>query len=152
MTSFSSHSTEETVRLGHTFALSLKRGDVVAFVGELGTGKTHFITGVCAGVGARGHVASPTFTIINEYPAAGFSVVHIDLYRIASRAELAELGIEEYFNDRYLCLIEWAERMSDYLPDEYIKVELAYGADDNERLITIDQVQRESKAARGVVA
>jgi tRNA threonylcarbamoyladenosine biosynthesis protein TsaE len=140
------------MRLGNAFALSLKRGDVVALIGELGTGKTHFITGACAGLGARGHIASPTFTIINEYMADGFSVVHIDLYRITSRAELAELGIEEYFNDRHICLIEWAERMIDSLPDEYVKVELTYGAEDNERLITVDQVQRKSKEAHGAVA
>lgn len=140
------------MRFGNTFALSLKRGDVVAFIGELGSGKTHFISGVCAGLGAHGHISSPTFTIINEYPADGFSVVHIDLYRIVSRADFAELGIGEYFNDRSICLIEWGERIIDYLPDEYVKVKLTYGAEDSERLITIDQVLRESKKASGVVA
>lgn len=149
MTSFRSHSTEETTRLGATFAQSLRRGDVVALIGELGTGKTHFVAGVCEGLGARGHFTSPTFTIINEYPAKDFSVVHVDLYRIASAAELAELGIEEYFNDRYICLIEWAERMLDYLPGTFHKVVLTYGAADNERLLTTELVQQELARAGG---
>ena len=150
MISFQSHSREETIRLGRTFAASLKKGDVVALSGDLGTGKTHFIGGVCTGLGVRGHVASPTFTIINEYRADGFTVVHVDLYRIASRSELAGLGIEEYFGERFICLIEWAERMKQYLPQSYVQVNLAYGEKDNDRHIMIDQVRTSAKSGVSV--
>ncbi len=131
-----------------SFARSLQGGDVVALFGDLGTGKTCFITGVAAGLGVAGHVASPTFTMIHEYPAAEWTVVHIDLYRITSVAELAELGIEEYFREQCICLIEWAERMMGHLPASAIRVKLAYGKGDNDRLITIEQA-RDNVAAGG---
>ena len=149
MISFQSHSSEETTRLGRSFAASLKKGDVVALSGDLGTGKTHFIGGVCAGLGVRGHVASPSFTIINEYSADGFTVVHVDLYRIAARSEMISLGIEEYFGERYICLIEWSERMEHYLPQSYIQVNLTYGEGDNDRQIMIDQGRSAATSADG---
>ena len=152
MTSYQSHSAEETLRLGRQFAASLKNGDVAALTGDLGTGKTHFIAGVCEGLGVRGHVASPTFTIVSEYPSAGCTVVHIDLYRIESSRELRELGVEEYFDERYICLIEWAERMADYLPQSSIRVSLTYGEQDNDRIIVIDQLQTAAGKAGGVAA
>src|SRR5437867_11545985 len=135
MTSLHSHSCEETVQLGKALAATLKGGDVVALSGDLGTGKTHFIAGVCDGLHVRAHVASPTFTFINEYPADGRTVVHVDLYRISSDRELFDLGIEEYFSEQYVCLIEWAERMAEFLPHSSIQVRLAYGEGDNDRLI-----------------
>jgi tRNA threonylcarbamoyladenosine biosynthesis protein TsaE len=152
MTLYQSHSPEETARLGKQFAVSLRNGNVVALTGDLGTGKTHFIEGVCEGLGVRGHVASPTFTIINEYPSEGCTVVHVDLYRIGSSRELLELGVEEYFGDRFICLIEWAERMVEYLPQSYIQVRLAYGEQDNDRLIEIDHVHAAAQRVSGVVA
>ena len=72
----------ETIDLGRSFAFRLRPGDVVALLGDLGTGKTRFVMGVCEALGARGHIASPTFTLINEYPAPFGIVAHIDLYRI----------------------------------------------------------------------
>ena len=126
--------------MGVSFAASLHGGDVVALSGDLGTGKTHFIAGACAGLGVRGHVASPTFTIIHEYPASTCTAVHIDLYRVSSDAELAQLGIEEYFAERYICFIEWAERMGMHLPASAIRVKLAHGTGHDERTITLDRV------------
>ena len=149
---YHSHSPEETARLGKQFAASLRSGNVVALTGDLGTGKTHFIAGACEGLGVRGHVASPTFTIINEYPSEGRTVVHVDLYRIGSSRELLELGVEEYFGERFICLIEWAERMAEFLPQSYIQVKLTYGEQDNDRLIAIDQVHTAAQRVGGVVA
>lgn len=147
-----SSSAEETVRFGRRFASSLRNGDVVALYGELGTGKTHFISGVCNGLGARGHVASPTFTLINEYPAERCTVVHIDLYRINSRPEVAALGVEEYFNEGNICLIEWAERMQEFLPDNTIMVRFAYGEKDDDRVIMVDTVREFPMTASDVPA
>jgi tRNA threonylcarbamoyladenosine biosynthesis protein TsaE len=152
MTSYQSHSTEDTVRLGKQIAASLRGGTVVALTGDLGTGKTHLIEGMCEGLGIRGHVASPTFTIINEYPSDGFTVVHVDLYRIGSSRELRDLGIEEYFDERFICLIEWAERMAEFLPPSYVQVILEYGNKENDRLIVIDEVHRAAKRVDGVVS
>jgi tRNA threonylcarbamoyladenosine biosynthesis protein TsaE len=130
-------SPEETIRLGGLFAARLHPGDVVAILGDLGTGKTRFVMGVCEALGARGHIASPTFTLINEYPASFGSVVHIDMYRIGSRGELRELGIEEYFDDRHICLIEWAGQILDLLPADHYRVEIAHGPSEEERTVRI---------------
>ena len=150
MTALHSHSSEETVQYGRAFASRLHGGDIVALSGELGTGKTHFITGVCKALGVRAHVASPTFTLINEYPADAATVVHVDLYRISSSRELAEVGIEEYFNERYICLIEWAERMVEFLPYPHIRVTLTYGEGENDRGILIDEVRKGVERAGGI--
>jgi len=140
MKRFITHAPEETVALGKAFAASLKPGDVVALSGNLGSGKTLFVMGVCAGLGTRGHVSSPTFTLINEYPASFGAVAHIDLYRIRTRAELAELGIEEYFNDRTVALIEWAESMLDLLPPAHYRVKILAGDVERDREISIRKV------------
>ena len=141
MRSFLTHSREETIELGRSFAQSLVPGAVVAVYGNLGSGKTHFIMGVCEALGVQTHATSPTFTIINEYPASFGSVVHIDLYRIASRAEIAELGIEEYFNTECICLIEWPDTVLEFLPPHHHVVKLMHGATDEEREITIQEAQ-----------
>jgi tRNA threonylcarbamoyladenosine biosynthesis protein TsaE len=136
MTTVRTGSSAETIALGQSFARSVRPGSVVGLVGTLGSGKTQLVIGICRGLGVEAHVASPTFTLINEYPAPFGTVVHADLYRIGSRTELAELGIEEYFNNRCICLIEWAERMDDILPAEAHMVTVAHGADADERVFT----------------
>lgn len=133
-----SRSAEETESLGRTFAQSLRPGDVVALIGTLGSGKTRFASGLCEGLGVTVRVTSPTFTIINEYPAPFGMVAHADLYRIAGRGEAADLGLEEYFNGRCICLIEWADRVADLLPPSHVRVMLSHGARDAEREILID--------------
>lgn len=138
------------MQAGRSFASTLRGGDVVALTGELGAGKTHFIAGVCAALGVRTHVASPTFTLINEYPADIATIVHIDLYRISSTRELFELGIEEYFNERCICLIEWAERMAGYLPQQHVLVTLTHGERENIRHILIDESQKDIERAGGI--
>jgi tRNA threonylcarbamoyladenosine biosynthesis protein TsaE len=140
MTSIRSTSEEETVAAGRSCAGSLRPGDVVALFGTLGSGKTRFITGICEALGVQIHATSPTFTLINEYPAPFGTVVHIDLYRIGSKQELAELGVEDYFTDRCICLIEWAEVAQDILPRKHVEVRMAHGSVDTERRITIRKV------------
>jgi len=136
---FTTHSPGETVALGRRTAAELVPGDVVALSGTLGSGKTLFVCGVCEGLGVSGRVSSPTFTLINEYPAPFGEVAHIDLYRIRSEAELAELGIEEYFNDRCIACIEWPEAMAGHLPAAAIRVSIVHGPGETERTITIER-------------
>jgi tRNA threonylcarbamoyladenosine biosynthesis protein TsaE len=113
----------ETIALGRKFAGTLRSGDVVALYGELGSGKTQFVKGVCAGLGATEHVTSPTFTLINEYRQhPGLPVFHCDLYRIRSFEELCALGIEEYLDDAGISVIEWAEKAERILPRERYSV------------------------------
>jgi len=138
MTRTVSRSAEETASLGRTFARDLRPGNVVALTGTLGSGKTLFVAGVCEGLGVTARVTSPTFTIINEYPAPFGMVAHVDLYRTAGHAEIAALGLEEYFNSRCVCLIEWAERAEEFLPASCVRVTMSHGGRDSEREILID--------------
>lgn len=142
MTVVRTRSEEETVAAGRTFGATLHPGDVVALTGTLGSGKTRFVSGICEGLGVSMHATSPTFTLINEYPAPFGIVAHIDLYRIGSKAELAELGIEEYFTGRSICLIEWAEWAADVLPPMYYEIHCSHGGGDSEREIRIRDVRR----------
>jgi tRNA threonylcarbamoyladenosine biosynthesis protein TsaE len=130
---------DETVEAGRSFAAVLRPGDIVALTGDLGAGKTHFVTGVCAGLRAEGHIASPTFTLIHEYHALECIVIHADMYRINSVREAFDLGLAEYFQPPYVTLIEWADRILDLLPQEHYLVELRHGAGHGERIIAINR-------------
>jgi len=112
-----------TVALGRRIGAGLKPGDVVAFYGELGAGKTTMIKGVCAGLGVKESVKSPSFVIISEYEGA-LPVYHVDLYRIEGEAALAGLGLESYLNGDGVCLVEWAERAEGLLPEGTVRVRL----------------------------
>ena len=133
---------EETAELGRSFATTLKGGDVVALRGDLGTGKTTFVTGVCGALAPGVHVSSPTFTLVNEYRAQRCTVVHIDLYRLESIGEVAELGLDEYFSEANICLIEWPELVLDIMPVGFVSVQFKYGTGDEERRITIEKSER----------
>jgi tRNA threonylcarbamoyladenosine biosynthesis protein TsaE len=133
------HAPEETLALGRALAAELKGGDVVALTGPLGSGKTLLVRGLCEGLGASGHISSPSFTLINEYPAPFGIVAHIDLYRIRSRLELAEVGVEEYFNDHCIACIEWPEEIAEYLPPDVVRVTIEYGPGDLDRVITVSR-------------
>ncbi|MBK7256548.1 MAG: tRNA (adenosine(37)-N6)-threonylcarbamoyltransferase complex ATPase subunit type 1 TsaE [Ignavibacteriae bacterium] len=137
MTLAITRSVDETTAAGRAFADTLRPGDVVAMIGELGAGKTHFVTGVCAGLAAEGHIASPTFTLIHEYRAPGCTVIHADMYRIGSVREAFDLGLAEYFQPPYITLIEWADRILDLLPEEHYLVELRHRIDPGEREIAV---------------
>jgi tRNA threonylcarbamoyladenosine biosynthesis protein TsaE len=139
MKSFITRCRQETFDLGKWFAASLKQGDVVALCGNLGSGKTQFAKGICKGLGVRGPVTSPTFTFVNEFVAPVGDVIHIDLYRVDSWTELTELGIEEYFNQRCICLVEWAEKVMSRLPLQHYLVKISFGTSEEERKIEIRQ-------------
>jgi len=133
------HSESETAAQGESLASRLKQGDVVAVYGELGSGKTHLIQGICRGLGVRDHVVSPTFTIVNEYVAGALSVYHFDLYRINSLREIVEIGFEEYVEGEGICLIEWAEKAAPLLPARRYDISMAPGSDVNSRTISIEE-------------
>lgn len=134
------HSPEETEALGARWAESLHPGDVVAFSGDLGAGKTAFTRGVLHGLGYTGRVTSPTFAIANEYHTERADVVHFDLYRILDSEALFEIGFDEYLDGRRIVLIEWSENAADILPERYKTVHIRYGDGENDRVVTIDEV------------
>jgi len=139
--SYHTRSVEETIALGENFSGTLSAGTIVALFGDLGTGKTHFIKGVCRGLGVREHVASPTFTIINEYDAGGVKICHVDCYRLQSEKELRDIGFEDYLFGSYICLIEWADRVEKLLPPVRFDVRFQLGTEENMREIIIEHHQ-----------
>ena len=104
-----SKSAEETLRIAAELAKELQPGDVVLLYGELGSGKTVFVKGVCAGLGVKENVTSPSFVIATEYHGE-MRISHIDLYRL-QRGEAGDLPISEYVLDNGITLIEWADRL-----------------------------------------
>lgn len=112
---------EETRSLGGKLARILEGGDVVALYGELGSGKTVFVKGVCEALGVEDMVTSPSFTLIQEY-SGRIKVVHFDFYRLESVEEVERLDVGYYFDSGAVSMIEWAERGESLLPEERISV------------------------------
>lgn len=129
-----SHSESQTRRLGSRLAALLAPGDVIALIGDLGSGKTRWVQGVCEGLGVAEPVISPTFTLVNEYRGR-WPVYHIDLYRLADAKETLTFGLEDYLYGDGITLIEWADRILDILPEGYLAVELYYFDDTKRRII-----------------
>lgn len=133
----------ETKALGFYIAqdfLNLKKGvlSVLFLSGELGAGKTVFTKGFLKGLGYKGMVKSPTFSIVDIYEINNFTVFHFDLYRITSPVELLEIGIEEYLEKKEsLCIFEWPERAEQLLPfpDLKIEIKLTEVQENNSRII-----------------
>ena len=133
---FVSHSAEETERFGEALAQELRAGDVLAFTGSLGMGKTAFTRGLARGLGCRGRVTSPTFTIVNEYEG-DIPLFHFDLYRLGSSDELFDIGWEDYVNRGSVCAVEWSENVQDAFFGDEIKVTITK-LSDTERKIVIE--------------
>ena len=128
--SFTSSSHEETFSLGVSFAQLLKWGSVVALRGPLGAGKTCFAKGVAQGLGVEEEVTSPTYTIIREYPAfpqasSPVTLFHIDAYRLKGNDDFTAIGGEEIIFSDGVSVIEWSERVEDFIPPEALRVDIA---------------------------
>jgi tRNA threonylcarbamoyladenosine biosynthesis protein TsaE len=143
-------SAEATVALGQRLAQHLTPGDVVLLHGDLGSGKTTLAQGVLAGLGVAGPVPSPTFTLINEYDGvtAGGETVriyHLDLYRLATDAELDSIGLDDYVAPTDgISLIEWPERAVTHLDGDFLLIEIAPSGD-LRRQIRLSLLPAESK-------
>ncbi len=120
-----------THSLGIALGRSLPAGSVILLEGELGSGKTTLVQGIGQGLGITELIASPTFTLINEYPEGHLPLYHLDLYRLDS-SEVEALGLETYWEGVEVPLgivaIEWAERLQ-YKPPDHLQIHLAYQAD-----------------------
>ena len=114
---FISDSAEHTFAAGERCARESNRGDVWALIGDLGAGKTHFVKGFVAGIGSDAEVTSPTFTLIHEYSGGRLPVYHFDFYRLDSAEAVLRLGFDDYIDGDGVCLIEWADRFPELLPD-----------------------------------
>ena len=132
----------ETEAVAKELAQILKKGDIVALVGELGAGKTVFARGILKGFGYFGIVASPTFTIAAEYFLEGIKLVHYDLYRIDDEHMLEETGFYSYIDEQAILLIEWGDRVKSVLDDCFIRVFIS-GSGLDPRSITIETGEAE---------
>jgi tRNA threonylcarbamoyladenosine biosynthesis protein TsaE len=132
---FLTNSFEETQKLGRDFAKILEKGDRVCLYGDLGSGKTTFTQGLAVGLGIRNRIISPTFVIVRSYDLGVMNFYHIDLYRAESEKDIEGLGIREIINNKQsIVVIEWAEKLGNYLPEKRIDVEFSYEKDDSRRI------------------
>ena len=118
MATFISNSAAETEALGRHFAAEVMPGSVLALQGDLGAGKTQFTKGIVAGLGSNAAVTSPTFTIVHEYPGGRLPIFHFDFFRLENRERLLRLGLDDYFFDDGVCVVEWADRFADLIPGQ----------------------------------
>ncbi|ACM21283.1 N-carboxy-L-threonyl-AMP--tRNA (adenosine37-6-N)-N-carboxy-L-threonyltransferase, TsaE subunit [Geotalea daltonii FRC-32] len=126
-----SKSVEETVSVGKKLGTLLQGGDFVALQGELGAGKTQLAKGIAEGLGVDPSipVTSPTYTLLNVY-SGRLPFYHFDLYRLHGGQDLLDLGFDEYFHGDGICLVEWAERLQEMLPDDYLLITMSHVGDD----------------------
>lgn len=122
-------SVDETFELGKALGCAVQAGDTIALIGEIGSGKTHFTQGLGYELGVTDALSSPTFAFINEYEGR-IPLMHADLYRLQEPAEIAELGIEEYFSGSWVVVIEWADIYPKVLPAEHLAVYFQYEGND----------------------
>lgn len=136
------HSEAETFDWAKAFAEKLPRGSVLALYGTLGAGKTVISRGICQGLGFKGQVNSPTYTIVHEYPNGALPLYHLDLYRLPEDADLEEIGIDYYATRNGVTLIEWPERLG--AETEWISHRISISIlEDDSRKIVVEAISKE---------
>lgn len=134
------HCVTETFDLGEQLGSYITPGTVLALSGDLGAGKTALSQGIARGLGIQEQVVSPTFVLIQEYEGGRLPFYHMDMYRLETEREFAQLGLEDYFNSRGVVVIEWAERLGELLPPDHIAIDiqvLSDSVDADKRKITV---------------
>lgn len=135
-------SPDETFRLGEKLAVKARPGELYTLVGDLGSGKTVLTQGIAKGLGIKGPVSSPTFTIVQVYEEGRMPFYHFDVYRIGDVEEMDEVGYEDYFYGQGLTIVEWANLIEEILPSRYqeIKIEKDMEKGFDYRKITIREI------------
>lgn len=134
------HSPEETIALGERIGALLRGGEVIAYRGGLGAGKTTITRGISLGMGLGDEVTSPTFALVNEYTGGRLNLYHFDMYRITSAEDLETAGFYDFMNERSVIAAEWSENIADELPDDTIYIDIARIDDDTREIkITGDE-------------
>jgi tRNA threonylcarbamoyladenosine biosynthesis protein TsaE len=135
------HSPAETLEFGRTLAKEIQSPCLILLEGDLGSGKTTLTKGLISGMGLAGEdeVTSPSFTLVHEY-GQDRKAYHVDLYRIEGTRELATLGLDEFFGQAAVVIIEWGEKLGDYLPGPHLRIKMEYLAGED-RKITIERLE-----------
>ena len=128
-------SPEETILLGKKMGKCLKKGDFIAFTGDLGAGKTTITRGIAENFGNSDNVTSPTFSIVNEYDGK-IPIYHFDMYRINNESDIETTGFYDYQLSQSVYIVEWSENIKSCIPDNAIKIDISY-IDENTRKIKI---------------
>ncbi|MDD4187340.1 MAG: tRNA (adenosine(37)-N6)-threonylcarbamoyltransferase complex ATPase subunit type 1 TsaE [Bacilli bacterium] len=128
-----SKSIEDTMELAENIESEKFPGMVVCLIGELGSGKTVFVKGFAKSLGIEETITSPTFTLIKEYTNSEMPLYHMDVYRLDGDAKT--LGLDDYFNHDAVCMIEWADLITDYLPKERLEIKFKIVAENTRVLI-----------------
>ena len=131
-----SRSEQDTIELAENIESEKFKNMVICLIGELGSGKTIFTKGFASSLEVSEDVTSPTFNIIKEYNTGELPLYHMDVYRLDGKVE--DLGIEEYFTKGGITIIEWADMIADYLPEERLEIKFKLSdEDENTRIITV---------------
>ena len=138
---FISHSPEETENFAAAFADTLCGGEILAFYGGLGLGKTRFIKGLARGLGFSGETTSPTFNLVNEYRGGRLDLFHFDMYRITGWDDLYSTGYFEYADEGGVIAAEWSENIEAALPPDVIRITLE-SLGENTRKITVERQEQ----------
>ena len=146
MISVKANSFEETIEYAKKLGSSLKGGEVVAYFGGLGMGKTTFTSGLCEGYGINAEVSSPTFALVNEYGTGNKKFYHFDMYRISGFEDLCSTGFFDYLDTNAVLAIEWSENIENALPENYIRLEIERGDSDESRIFKLsgDEIYEDS--------
>ena len=122
---YETHSRTETEELAEKLAGEILSGAVIALKGDLGAGKTCFTAGFAKGMGYLGSVNSPTFAIVNEYKGGRLDIYHFDMYRVDGEEALYSCGFFDYLDAGGICIAEWCENITDFIPDGAVKVSIS---------------------------
>lgn len=123
----------------------VRENTVIALIGDLGTGKTTFTKRFSKELGVKENLKSPTFNYVLEYLSGRLPLYHFDVYRLCEADEIYEIGYEDYINNGGVAIIEWANIIESELPKEYIKIEIEYAENDNERYINLEYIGNSGK-------
>jgi tRNA threonylcarbamoyladenosine biosynthesis protein TsaE len=127
-----SRKAQETEYIGKRMAKFLEPGDFISLNGDLGAGKTVLSQGIAKGLEIEESITSPTFTIIQEYHSGRLPFYHMDVYRLNSTDEMDDLGYEEYFYGKGVTVVEWGDRISEIIPEEFLRIEVKVGSEGRE--------------------
>ncbi len=122
---YTSHSPEDTEKIAYTLSSKLSGGEIITLDGDLGAGKTAFVRGLARGLGITDIVASPTFTIVNEYRKGNIPLFHFDVYRISSSDEMYDIGWEEYISQGAVVVVEWSVNVDELFDDSCIRINIS---------------------------
>lgn len=131
-------SPQETISTAEKIGALLKKGDVIAYRGSLGAGKTTFTRGLALGLGLGDSVTSPTFALVNEYCGDKINMYHFDMYRIETEGDLESSGFYDYDFENNIAVIEWSENIAEFLPENTIYITINALGDTEREIITED--------------